>query len=431
MSFQAPVRLLEAAKPSVPAALLVAIASSTAVFTATPFLLPSVADEYGIAVSTAGWMSTAQLAGFVVASWIGGRFLHPVRSVFVVGTLIGVLANLASAAAPTFEVLALLRFGSGLSLGFAAWIAWQAAFGDTEKTGDVAVVGPLVGVVMSPLIALLLESVGLRWLFALLAVITATPLIWTRQIAQRDRLRPHRTRHAPTRAARVILVSLALITLGGSSVFVYSAAIGKDLDGLSPLTVSLLFSGNAIAGIPSARWTGRRGPAGVWFLATACCALAIAAARSGLVFGLAMVGWGFVFFMGVPAAFNLLAARSSFPEERAGDARRGRRVGDVTGGVLVALRRPAAVRRGASVRRLVGCPCLSRLAAARVASRSPIRDGSAPTRARAGRSARTVVGHRRRDRGTRRGSPGCHRPPRVASTPRSRAGPVPRRGHRR
>ncbi len=124
-------------------------------FAATPFLLPAVSDEYDVAVSTAGWMSTAQLAGFVLASWVGGRFLRPVRSVFVIGTLIGVLANLASAGAPTFELLALMRFGSGLSLGFAAWIAWQAAFGDTEKTGDVAVVGPLVGMVMSPLIGVL------------------------------------------------------------------------------------------------------------------------------------------------------------------------------------------------------------------------------------------------------------------------------------
>ena len=340
MAFQAPVRLLAAAKPSVPAALLVAIASSTAVFTATPFLLSEVSDEYGVAISTAGWMSTAQLAGFVLASWIGGRFLRPVRSVLVLGTLIGVVANLASAAAPTFEMLAITRFGSGLSLGFAAWIAWQAAFGDIEKTGDVAVVGPIVGMVMAPLVTLILESIGLRWLFVVLALITATPLIWARQVPRVDRLRPHRTRHTPTRAARAILIALGMITLGGSSVFVYSAAIGKDLDGLSPLTVSLLFSGNALAAIPSARWTGRRGPAGIWFIATAVCALAIASSRSGIVFGVAMVGWGFVFFMGIPAAFNLLAERSNFPEERAGDAQAvmalGRVFGPIMGGVLLA-----------------------------------------------------------------------------------------------
>lgn len=340
MTFQAPIRLLAAARPSVPAALLVAIASSTAVFAATPFLLSAVSDEYDVSIGTAGWMSTAQLAGFVIASWIGGRFLRPVRSVFVVGTLIGVASNVASAVTPTFELLAITRFGSGLSLGFAAWIAWQAAFGDSDKTGDVAVVGPIVGIVASPLIVVFLESIGLRWVFMILAAITATPLIWVRQVAKVDRLRPHRTRHNPTRAARAILVALALITLGGSSVFVYSAAIGRDLDGLSPLTVSLLFSGNALASIPSARWTGRRGPAGVWFLATAVCALTIAASRSGAVFAVALVGWGFVFFMGVPAAFNLLAARSAFPEERAGDAQAmmalGRVFGPVMGGALLA-----------------------------------------------------------------------------------------------
>ena len=340
MAFQAPVRLLAAAKPSVPAALLVAIASSTAVFAATPFLLPAVSDEYDVAISAAGWMSTTQLAGFVLASWVGGRFLRPVRSIFVIGTLIGVMANLGSAAAPTFETLALMRFASGLSLGFAAWIAWQAAFGDAEKTGDVAVVGPIVGMVMAPLIAVLLESIGLRWLFVILAAITATPLIWMRQVPRVDRLRPHRTRHTPTRAARAILFALGTITLGGSSVFVYSAAIGKGLDGLSPLVVSLLFSGNALAAIPSARWSGRRGPAGVWFLATAVCALTIAASRSGVLFGAAIVGWGFVFFMGVPAAFHLLAERSSFPEERAGDAQAtmalGRVFGPIVGGTLLA-----------------------------------------------------------------------------------------------
>jgi len=340
VSVQAPLRLLAAAKPSVPAALLVAVATSTAVFAATPFLLPSVAEEFNVTVGTAGLMSTTQLGGFVIASWVGGRFLRPVRHVFVIGTLLGVIANFGSAAAPTFETLAALRFVSGLSLGFAAWIAWQAAFGDVEKTGDVAVVGPLVGVVVSPLIAIVLQSAGLRPLFAILAVVTALPLLFTYQVPRSDRLRPHRTRHNATRAARVVLLALATLTLGGSSVFVYAAAIGEELNGLSPVTVSLLFSGNALASIPSARWTGRRGPAGTWFLMAALCALTIAISRSGVLFGMALVGWGFVFFMGIPAAFSLLAARSNFPEERAGDAQAvmalGRVFGPLLGGALYA-----------------------------------------------------------------------------------------------
>jgi DHA1 family inner membrane transport protein len=340
VSIQVPLRLLTAAKPSVSAALLAAIATSTAVFTATPFALSAVAEEYTIAIGTAGWISTAQLAGFVVASWIGGRFFHPVRSVFLIGTLLGVVANLGSAFAPTFEILVALRFVSGLSLGLAAWIAWQAAFGDPSKTGDVAVVGPLVGVVVSPLIAIVLESAGLAWLFVALAVVSAVPIVFARQVPRVDHLRPDRSRHRATRAATVILGALGLLTLGGSSVFVYAAAIGEELDGLSPLTVSLLFSANALAAIPSARWTGRRGPAGLWFLLTAICALAIALSRSRWVFGIAMVGWGFVFFMGIPAAFTLLAERSNFPEERAGDAQAvmaaGRVFGPLLGGALYA-----------------------------------------------------------------------------------------------
>jgi DHA1 family inner membrane transport protein len=78
----------------------------------------------------------------------------------------------------------------------------------------------------------------------------------------------------------------------------------------------------------------------VWFVVTALCALTIAVARSGVLFGLALVGWGFVFFMGVPAAFTLLAARSTFPEERAGDAQAvmalGRVFGPLLGGALYA-----------------------------------------------------------------------------------------------
>lgn len=340
MSFAAPLRLLAAARPTVPPALLMAIATSTTVFSATPFLLSSVAEEFDVSVSTAGLISTAQLGGFVIASWIGGRFLRPIRSVFVVGTLLGVIANAGSAITPMFEVFCALRFVSGLSLGLAAWIAWQAAFGDMEKTGDVAVVGPLVGTVATPVIALILEGAGLRWMFVVLAVVTATPLLFSRQLPVVDHLRPHAVRHAATRAARVILLALCTLTLGGSAVFIYAASIGADLDGLSPLVVSLLFSANALAGIPSAKWSGRRGPAGMWFLCIAVCALTIAIARSGTLFAIALVLWGFLYFMGVPAAFTLLAERSSFPEERAGDAQAvmalGRVFGPLLGGAMFA-----------------------------------------------------------------------------------------------
>lgn len=336
---QAPLRVLLALRPTVAPALLIAVASSTVVFASTPFILPAVADEYGVSTGTAGLISATQLAGFVAASWFGGRFLRPVRSVFVIGTLLGVAANLASAVAPTFEVLAATRLVSGVSLGLAAWFAWQDAFGDAGKTGDVAVVAPLVGMVVAPVISALIESVGVNGVFVILACVAATPLIFVAGVATQDELRPHRMRHSATRAARAILVALAIVTLGGSSVFVYGAAIGTEANGMSALTVSLIYSANAVASIPAAKWYGPRGPAGIWFMGTAICAFSVASVRSSVVFSVALIGWGFVFFMGVPAAFGLLAARSNFPEERAGDAQAvmalGRVFGPLLGGVFI------------------------------------------------------------------------------------------------
>ncbi len=337
---QVPVRLLEAARISVRPAVLVAIASSTAVFTATPFILQPIAEEFGVSVGAAGLVSTAQLGGFVLSSWASGRFLRPVRWVFAWIAILGFCANLLSAAAPTLVLLAGARFISGLSLGLAAWFAWQDAFGNPAKTGDVAVTGPLVGVVIAPTIAIILDRFGLDALFIVLAFIAISPLPLLAQIPTADRLRPHRTRHAATRAARAVLLALGLITTAGSSVFVYAAAIGSQFNDLSPLAVSLTFSANALAAIPAAKWSGRRGPAGVWIAGVAVLAFALPAVHSPAVFIAVIVGWGFLFFMGIPATFALLASRSLFPEERAGDAQAimalGRVFGPLLGGAFLA-----------------------------------------------------------------------------------------------
>jgi predicted MFS family arabinose efflux permease len=49
--------------------------------------------------------------------------------------------------------------------------------------------------------------------------------------------------------------------------------------------------------------------------------------------------WGFAYWKAIPAAFSLLASRSKFPEQRAGDAQAimavGRVIGPITAGVLL------------------------------------------------------------------------------------------------
>ena len=309
-------------------------------FTATPFLLRPLADEFDATVGAVGWISTAQLAGFVLASWTAGRYLKPVRKVFITLAILGAIANLGSAVAPDLGLLAATRFGSGLSLGLAAWFAWQGAFGNAEKTRDVAVVGPLIGVVLPPLITVFVGGIGYRWLFVALAIVSASPLLFVRQVAHVDQLRPHRTRHAATRGAKAMLVALALVTLAGSSVFVYAAAIGTDYNDWSPFVVSLFFSANALVAIPAAKWRGRRGSAGMWFGLIAVLALVMPSVHIPLVFAASLIIWGVFFFMGIPAAFGLLASRSEFPEERAGDAQAvmalGRVFGPLLGGAFIA-----------------------------------------------------------------------------------------------
>ena len=320
--------------------MLAAIASSTAIFTATPFLLRPIAEEFDVSLGASGWVSTAQLAGFVLGSWTAGRHLRPVRRVFVALAVLGFAANLVAAAAPNLAVLGAARFAGGISLGLAAWFAWQDAFGDADKTSDVAVVGPLVGIVLPPAVTAIIDGLGVRVMFVILALVAASPLLFAHQVDVKDRLRPHRTRHAATRASKAMLVALGLLTMGGSSVFVYAAAIGTEFNDLSPLAVSLAFSANALVAVPAARWKGRRGPAGMWYIATAVRAFLLPAVHVAPIFTFSLVAWGFVFFMGMPAAFALLASRSRFPEERAGDAQAvmalGRVFGPLIGGAFIA-----------------------------------------------------------------------------------------------
>ncbi len=342
---QAPVRLLFALKPKVPAGVLAATAVSTVVFAATPFLVKGVAVDQHVDVATVGVISTAQLGGFMLTSWGAGRFLRPRRRVMVVAVLVGLLANAASGLAPWFSLLVTVRFLSGISLGLISWIAWAEVFGNDEKVGDVAVIGPLVGTISAPLIAILIDASGVDLLFYVLAGLHLIPLAFIRKTRLDAAARPRQPRHRPTRAAAAILVCLGVTTLGGSAVFVFAAVIGQDNVGLSALAVSFVFSANALAGVPSARYRGQRPLPGLWMTLTGAMAVLVTNIQEPIVFWLALPIWGFSFWMGIPGVYSLLAQRSQYPEERAGDAQAimaaGRMLGPLLGGAMFAWSVPA------------------------------------------------------------------------------------------
>ncbi|HSH10972.1 MAG TPA: MFS transporter [Ilumatobacter sp.] len=355
---QAPVRLLFTLKPKIPAGVLAAVAVSTVVFAATPFLVKGVAIDQHVDVSTVAVISTAQLAGFMLTSWGAGRVLRPRRRVMVISLLLGLLANAASALTPWFSLLVGIRFISGISLGLISWIAWSEVFGDDERVGDVAVIGPIVGTLSAPLIAMLIDISGTDLLFFALAGLHLLPLPFIRETRLVAATRTRRERHRPTRAAAAILACLGVTTLGGSAVFVFAAVIGQDHIGLSALAVSFVFSANALAGVPSARYRGARRLPGLWMALTGVAAVFMTTVQEPIVFWLALPIWGFAFWMGIPGAYSLLAERSNYPEERAGDAQAimagGRVIGPLLGGALYAWSVPALGIVGGGLMALAG-----------------------------------------------------------------------------
>lgn len=359
---QAPVRLLLALRPKISGGVLAATAVSTVVFAATPFLVRGVATDFDVDVGAVGVISTAQLGGFMVTSWGAGRFMRPRRRVMVAAILLGFLANAASGMTPWFSLLVATRFVSGISLGLISWIAWAEVFGDNDKVGDVAVIGPVVGTIAAPIIATVIDASGTDLLFFLLAGLHLAPLPFIRETRLGATDQRGRERHRPTRAALAILVALSMITLGGSAVFVYVAVIGQDDVGLSPLVVSLVFSANALAGVPSARYRGSRRLPGAWMLMTGAMAVLVGSVHTPVVFWLALPLWGFSFWMGVPGAFALLAERSRYPNERAGDAQAvmaaGRVVGPLVGGALYTISPTALGAVGGGVMTTAGIAML-------------------------------------------------------------------------
>lgn len=335
--FQTPVRALVALRPNVPALVVTATAVSTVVFTTTPFLVTGLADQFEISTGRVGLISSTQLAGFVVSSWGAGRVLRARRRIMVIAVLLGMFANAMSAVAG-FEVLLALRFVSGIALGTIAWLAWAEVFGEDERVGDVAVIGPIVGTVASPIVAAVIDVAGPSEMYLALGALHIVPLLFVRssRLASAERVRAER--HRPRAEALAAMIALGVFTLGGSAVFIFTSSIAQGPVGMSAVMASLVFSVNSIAGIPSARFRGARRHAGIWITVTAMAAATIAIVHHPLAFTAGMVTWGFGFWMAVPAAFAVLADHSNYPAERAGDAQAymamGRVVGPIVGGLL-------------------------------------------------------------------------------------------------
>lgn len=337
MTFATPVRLSRRLRPSASPGLLYGSAAISTVFVATSFAVPEVIDEYRVGAGAAVLISTAQVGGFTLTNLFGGRRLTPNASMARASIGVMAVSNALSVVAPNFAILVLLRFLSGLAMGLLTWIAWADSASDDSRRGSIASVGPLTSAVAAPLLAIAVQGGGLDAIYATLAVLCALclPLPLTVDAAISSGRRP-----IAARGVIPVLLGMAALTLGGSAVFVFVGVIARDHIGMSNLTLSIALSLNAIAGIPAARYAGRRRFPGVFIMLTGCCAYLLTVAESTVVFFAILIVWGLSFWAAIPETYTLLSERSKHPADRIGDAQAimamGRVIGPTFGGALVA-----------------------------------------------------------------------------------------------
>lgn len=331
-----PTRVVAAVRPQASPGVLAGAAVVAAVFAGTPFLLPSVSAELDVPIGLTGLLSTAQVGSFALAAFLAGRLFRPRRRLHYGGLVLVVITSLASALSTDFTVLLFTRLAAGLGLGTLTWIAWADATRFSRGLGDVAAVAPVTAALASPPIGWLIASGGYRWVYLAMGALALAALFLRVDFGDLPRIG---RKVSKSHSNRVLLGGLALVSVGGSAVFVFSGAIAAEVHGLSPVVLAWGLSLNAIAGVIATRLSARRGRAGIWMLGTMVSALAIGTLDNQLVFFLVMALWGFAFWMAIPAVFKLLAERSLTPSERVGDAQAvmavGRVIGPVIGGIAL------------------------------------------------------------------------------------------------
>lgn len=330
-----PVRLFFALRRHPDVGVLAAIVAVSVLFAATPFVIPAVAIDFDVTVGRSGLLSSAQVGGFALMAFAAGRLFRTDRKYLVAGSVAAFGLNVASAVAPTFEILFGLRVLAGAAAGLLVWLAWSNAMRTSGAMRNVAGAGPLTVFVSVPPLAWLASEFGTAGVYLTIAAVSLVPAFLPAEFAGYLR---KRSRVSPSRSNVVLVLALGMVTLAGSALFVYGAAIGVAT-GLSAFVVSLGYSANALAGLVAARRPAADRPGSVWIFAMAVCVALVAFGDNPVLFLVGITMWGFCFWMATPTILRSVASWSLVPDERVGDAQSsmavGRAVGPAIGAALV------------------------------------------------------------------------------------------------
>ena len=331
---QTPTRIAYGGRSGAPVALIAATAAVTMMFAATPFLIPAIADRYGVSEGAVGAISIAQVGAFAVANFVLPRLFRPSGKILRYAAMVLLTLNILSIAPNWYPLLVAMRLVAGFAAGAMTWLTWTNAMKRKRSMSAVAATGPMVALLAAPLMAVA-ASHGDQIVYAILAVATIPSAVFFAAVTGRKRAKGV---ISGSRSNRVLLLALGALTFFGSALFINQAIVARDLHNLSPLATSLAFSLNAAGGLLGARLSTKHKFPG-WFMASIGPAALITVVGPTYLFYIGMAWWGFAFWMAVPGVLQMLVDRSLDASERAGDAQGlmavGRAIGPAMGGYFV------------------------------------------------------------------------------------------------
>jgi MFS family permease len=331
---QTPTRIAYGGRSGAPVALIAATGAVTMMFAATPFLIPAIADRYGVSEGAVGAISIAQVGAFALANFVLPRLFRPSGQILRYAAIVLLALNILSVVPNWYPLLVAIRLFAGFAAGAMTWLTWTNAMKRKRSMSAVAATGPLVALIAAPLMAVA-ASRGDQIVYAILALVTIPSAILFAPVTGRKRAKGV---ISGSRSNRVLLLALGALTFFGSALFINQAIVARDIHGLTPLATSIAFSLNAAGGLLGARLSTKHKFPG-WFMASIGPAALITVIGPTPLFYIGMAWWGFAFWMAVPGVLQMLIDRSLDASERAGDAQGlmavGRAFGPALGGSFV------------------------------------------------------------------------------------------------
>ncbi len=330
-----PIRQVLAVRKGLTPGLLIGAASVSAMFAATPLIIPELLVDLDVPVRAVGLVSSVQVGCFALASFLAGRMLSGSRRLLRGSLVALVISNLLSAVVPTFFLLLLTRIITGTAAGIVNWLAWRHASRHPDAMGTVASIGPATAAVASVIFGWAIAAGGYPAVYVMLGLVPVLALFLPLSVDRSDRVGRE---VSPSNSNRLLLAALGTMTLFGSALFIYVGVFFGVDKGAPAWLLSWGLAANAVAGMIGARFPMRSG--GTWFVATAIAAFIMGVASNIWLAAAGMVLWGLFFWFAVPAVLRLIEDYSRRAGERSGDAQAimavGRVVGPLLGGALLA-----------------------------------------------------------------------------------------------